>query len=46
MCNSVKFDNNWTSCHVRNVKEHRFSWNKCSIIYPTNAEKNDAACHR
>ena len=34
----------WRHFYVQNVIELRFSWNKCFMIYPTNAEKNDAAC--
>ena len=29
----------WRHFYVQNVVEHRFSWNKCFLIYPTNAEK-------
>ena len=31
--------------YVQNVIGHRYSWNKCFLIYWTDAEKNEAACH-
>ena len=41
----MKFDNHCDIIFMfKNVNGHRFSWNKCFIIYPTNAEKNDVAC--
>ena len=31
-------------CDVQHVTEHRFSWNKCFIIYRTNAAQHGEAC--